>query len=421
MNLTKLFRLPLRRRPKIFVSYRRDDSDTDADFLSERLARYFGEQQIFVDKDAIPIGKDFIETVEAAVASCDALLVIIGKQWLSASNGQGRRLDDPDDIVRFEIATALCRDILVIPVLVRGTTMPCSEELPDDLKKLARRHAFEISRAHRHEDVERLIVEIEKALAGQRAVGVLPHSSHTAAQTAPARGTLEASRINTKLAVGLSAVTLLIIMLGSLWLVPRSGAPIVSNVGVSQPPVSSPTPSPAPSSTPEQPKEATLQPSTIKGQQSIETVTNDTQAKDLQGILSPTPSPQPDIQPNEDEGSRKKGKKGADEPVYAESAPQSSPMPGPRLTTTPVSTWPSETQPSSDAIEILTESRRGGLQPLTGGEEWHPPSFPYSIPAHTPRIEINPVENYNTYLRLRDLLDFKGPPRPMPMPTPKHD
>jgi hypothetical protein len=59
--------------------------------------------------------------------------------------GAGRpRFDDPDDPVRLEIATALARDISVIPVLVDGACMPKADELPAPLKTLVRRHAVEV-------------------------------------------------------------------------------------------------------------------------------------------------------------------------------------------------------------------------------------------------------------------------------------
>jgi hypothetical protein len=47
------------------------------------------------------------------------LIAVIGKRWLISLTEQGgRRLDNPDDLVRLEIATALKYGIQVIPVLV---------------------------------------------------------------------------------------------------------------------------------------------------------------------------------------------------------------------------------------------------------------------------------------------------------------
>jgi hypothetical protein len=90
--------------------------------------------------------EDFVKTIEETVGSCDVLIAVIGKGWLTSCDQEGqRRLDNPEDVVRTEIATALKRDILVIPVFVDGTSMPRSRDLPDDLKALVRRNALRLS------------------------------------------------------------------------------------------------------------------------------------------------------------------------------------------------------------------------------------------------------------------------------------
>jgi len=78
---------------------------------------------------------------EEGVTKCGVLLVVIGREWVDAKDEHGvRRLNDPSDFVRIETASALKRDIPVIPVLVRGAQMPTPEQLPDDLKELAYRN-----------------------------------------------------------------------------------------------------------------------------------------------------------------------------------------------------------------------------------------------------------------------------------------
>ena len=91
--------------------------------------------------DAISPGLDFVEAVQQAIAVSDGLIAVIGQDWLTATDGAGgRRLDQPDDMVRLEIAAALERGILVIPVLVQGAQMPRSGNLPEALKELASRN-----------------------------------------------------------------------------------------------------------------------------------------------------------------------------------------------------------------------------------------------------------------------------------------
>src|SRR3954454_18329783 len=103
----------------IFISYRREDSIAYAGRLYDRLQAHFGDEQVFMDIDTLRPGEDFVEAIQRTVASCDALVAVIGRSWLMAQDQKGqRRLDDPEDFVRLEIAAALERGIRVIPALV---------------------------------------------------------------------------------------------------------------------------------------------------------------------------------------------------------------------------------------------------------------------------------------------------------------
>jgi TIR domain len=149
---------------QIFICYRRDDSSAAAGRLYDRLLARLPNNHIFFDVDLDP-GIDFVEAIETSVGSCDVLIAVIGNEWLLSSDERGkRRLDNPDDFVRLEIATALKRNIRVIPVLVDGASMPRSGDLPDDLKVLARRNALEVSHNRFNADSERLVAAIERVL-----------------------------------------------------------------------------------------------------------------------------------------------------------------------------------------------------------------------------------------------------------------
>jgi hypothetical protein len=154
-------RLTHKQKLSIFICYRRSDSEAYADRLSWELMRRFGKQRIFMDIDTIRPGEDFLEVIEKAISSCDVLLAVIGRQWLSVGDGRSRRLDSAEDPVRLEIESALRRGIRIIPVLVQGAAMPRPEELPGSLSKLARRQASELSRRNWDEDIRRLIGDIE--------------------------------------------------------------------------------------------------------------------------------------------------------------------------------------------------------------------------------------------------------------------
>jgi hypothetical protein len=147
----------------VFVSYRRDEDSAHAGRLMDRLSAHFGDHMVFRDIDSIEIGGDFVEAIESALDSSDVLIAVIGKNWLTVTNAAGqKRLENPDDYVRIEIATALQRNIRVVPVLVQEASMPSADELPDDLALLARRQAVELHESTWREGVQRLIDRLDK-------------------------------------------------------------------------------------------------------------------------------------------------------------------------------------------------------------------------------------------------------------------
>jgi hypothetical protein len=129
----------------VFISYRRDDSAGYAGRLYDALSARFGRKFVFIDIDSIQAGEDFVEVVEKRIVSCSVVIVLIGKAWLSATDDRGvRRLDQPNDFVRLEVASALRQNKEVIPVLVGGARMPLPDDLPQPLAPLAHRNAVEV-------------------------------------------------------------------------------------------------------------------------------------------------------------------------------------------------------------------------------------------------------------------------------------
>ena len=158
----------------IFVSYRRDETAGYAGRLADKLNEHFGEHKVFRDIDSIDPGLDFVEAIQRAVDSSEVMIAVIGRNWSSATDAAGReRLQDPHDYVRMEIATALERNIRVIPVLVQGVSMPGTHELPDDLAPLTRRNAFELHDSSWSDDVRRLVNALER-IGGHGDDGGLP-------------------------------------------------------------------------------------------------------------------------------------------------------------------------------------------------------------------------------------------------------
>jgi len=115
-----------------------------------------------MDVDAIPLGANFSKVLHEEVAKCGVLLAMIGPNWLDARDEHGnRRLDDPNDLVRIEIAAALQRNIPVIPILLDGARMPKANQLPEDLKEPALRNGMEIRHASFQDDMSRLIHDLK--------------------------------------------------------------------------------------------------------------------------------------------------------------------------------------------------------------------------------------------------------------------
>jgi hypothetical protein len=150
---------------RIFISYRREETAYPAGWLFDRLRAEF-DDQVFKDVDSIELGDDFVDKITTAVGSCDVLLALIGDQWLTITDEDGRRrIDDPDDFVRLEVEAALTRKVRVIPVLVDGARMPRAAELPGALVGLARRQALELNPSRFDSDTSRLVKALEKTLA----------------------------------------------------------------------------------------------------------------------------------------------------------------------------------------------------------------------------------------------------------------
>jgi hypothetical protein len=155
---------------KIFISYRRDESAGYAGRIADSFVEHFGEDSVFRDIDSIEPGLDFAEAIKRAVGSSEVLIAVIGKNWLTATDAASqKRLENPDDYVRLEIATALERNIRVIPLLIQGAVMPSAEHLPDDLAPLTRRNAFEVHDSSWREQVQSLMTTLDKVL-GRRPV-----------------------------------------------------------------------------------------------------------------------------------------------------------------------------------------------------------------------------------------------------------
>jgi hypothetical protein len=149
----------------IFISYRRKDSSKWAHLIRHHLSQHYSQNQVFIDVHNLSLGVDFAEAINRKVESCDVLIAVIGRCWLTAPDEGGRRrLDNPEDFVRLEIATALQHGIRVIPVLVNGASKLRPGDLPQNLKLLSGRNAFTIRPKRSRADLEELVGAVKRAL-----------------------------------------------------------------------------------------------------------------------------------------------------------------------------------------------------------------------------------------------------------------
>lgn len=193
----------------IFISYRRQDSQSAAGRLADHLKEHMRGVPIFRDVETIEPGVDFVDAINRALKSCGVLLAVIGPRWSSLTDATGkRRLDDPNDYTRLEIATALARDgVRVVPVLVEGAQMPGSDELPEDLKSLSRRNAIELTDKRWEYDVSQLVETLNKALGVQATPEPTPRPSPRPAPPEPAPPTAKSWK---KWAWGIGALVIVI-------------------------------------------------------------------------------------------------------------------------------------------------------------------------------------------------------------------
>ena len=158
----------------IFISYRREDSGAETRRLWELLAARFGADRVFMDVVTLDPGVDFAAAIDEKVGFCDALIAVIGPHWLATAHADGRRrLDDPQDWVRLEIASALSRGVRVIPALVGGAALPEAGQLPAPLAALASHQAIDLRPARFQQDFDRLGAALTRLLAGNAGVSWL--------------------------------------------------------------------------------------------------------------------------------------------------------------------------------------------------------------------------------------------------------
>lgn len=175
---------------RIFISYRRQDTEPFAVALKEELERRLGAGSIFIDTSSIDSGVHFPDAIARALGQASVVLVLIGRRWLTATDTNGvARLTREDDWVRREVRDALrarqAGRLRVIPVLLQDARVPSASDLPEDLRGLSDLNGFVLGgvatdSARLADIVERRHSVLEPAIVMALAagLGLLVRSAH---------------------------------------------------------------------------------------------------------------------------------------------------------------------------------------------------------------------------------------------------
>lgn len=154
---------------RVFITYRRSESEADAGRLYDRLVLEYGAENVFRDVDNVPHGKDFRAAIRRAMYETDVLLVVVGRAWQDEPSW----LLEPESFVREEIQTAMVAGVAVLPVLVGGATMPSRDILPAEIAAFAYLNAATLDHGRWQQDVDRLLESISSLAQVAHTTGTL--------------------------------------------------------------------------------------------------------------------------------------------------------------------------------------------------------------------------------------------------------
>ncbi|MBB5869053.1 WD40 repeat protein [Allocatelliglobosispora scoriae] len=165
----------IRRHPKIFISYRRDDSQQATSYLYESLVKRYGRDSVFMDTQSLQPGLRWRDQLQEVISRCDIVIVVIGPVWCELREAAGgRRLDRTDDPVRVEIEMALAMAKPTMPVLIGGADLPRAEQLPESIRLLPEMHGAVLRERFLAEDTLTLITMLDNTQRTGARESILP-------------------------------------------------------------------------------------------------------------------------------------------------------------------------------------------------------------------------------------------------------
>lgn len=136
---------------RIFICYRRDPDRAEAEFLYDALCKVYCKRHVFLDAESIPVGVPYRVFIKDRIRASNVFLPVIGKNWadLTDKNGQ-KRLDDPEDLLRQEVETALnTPGMKIVPIVIDPAESLQANGLPIELQPLAEAQDHRIYSVHR--------------------------------------------------------------------------------------------------------------------------------------------------------------------------------------------------------------------------------------------------------------------------------
>jgi hypothetical protein len=143
---------------KVFISYRRLDSQVTAGRIAQFLDAVPAVREVFLDVDDIELGENFEQRIQSTLTHASHVFVLIGSQWRGfLGETHPARIFDDEDVVRQETRLALRSGLRVVPILIDDAHMPQASELPEDIKELSKINAFALRTSHFDEDMDSLL------------------------------------------------------------------------------------------------------------------------------------------------------------------------------------------------------------------------------------------------------------------------
>lgn len=140
------------KRFNVFISYQRADTLFVAHALGYAL-RLAGHDA-FVDTGSIGGGELYPQVISKAISRANVVLALIGPKF------EVKKLHEPTSVVTFEWRYAQYHGAAVVPVLIENAAMPQDNDLPPELRWIAKRNAYALRSSSLAPDIDDVVKAI---------------------------------------------------------------------------------------------------------------------------------------------------------------------------------------------------------------------------------------------------------------------